>query len=216
MPVLGQTQTPQRYTPTIPEENEVEDLGLGNTKADSKKDDEYQEKKKEAEKKVEQTKANSGWFSWLRKSEDSNKPKAIRAKLGEESSFYFDEDLKRWVNKKAPHESQKAAVPPPPPKAKAASKTMSVPSTIPSGGPPNAIPSPSPGLASTAPSGTSTPDVPALPGIGASAKLPAKPPVATTGGLDDLLAAAPSGKKAARRNARSRYVDIVSQQQQQQ
>lgn len=46
--------------------------------------------------------AKSGWFSgWLRKPKDpnaENKPKAIRAKLGEEIKFVYDEKQKRWVN----------------------------------------------------------------------------------------------------------------------
>ncbi|KAI7506243.1 hypothetical protein KC367_g6 [Hortaea werneckii] len=44
----------------------------------------------------------TGWFSGSGKKDqpqDLNKP--IRAKLGEENSFYYDENLKKWVNKKA-------------------------------------------------------------------------------------------------------------------
>lgn len=42
--------------------------------------------------------------------------KVIRAKLGEESSFYYDKELKKWVNKKDPASMQKSvrATPPPP------------------------------------------------------------------------------------------------------
>lgn len=69
-----------------------------------------------------------GWFSgWLPgKKADSldagsdgakeGEKKAIKAKLGEESSFYYDKELKRWVNKKDPNSMQagaKAAPPPP-------------------------------------------------------------------------------------------------------
>ncbi|OMP86705.1 COPII coat assembly protein SEC16 [Diplodia seriata] len=44
-----------------------------------------------------------------------NKP--IRAKLGEENSFYYDPDLKKWVNKKAgPADHSRPAATPPPPK----------------------------------------------------------------------------------------------------
>ncbi|KAK4044813.1 Sec23-binding domain of Sec16-domain-containing protein [Parachaetomium inaequale] len=45
----------------------------------------------------------------------SNPNKPIRAKLGEANSFYYDPDLKRWVNKNAgPEDTAKKATPPPP------------------------------------------------------------------------------------------------------
>ena len=83
-------------------------------------------------------KAKSSWFGSLfsRKEADSldssssNKgsgsgggssegggQKVIRAKLGEESSFYYDKELKKWVNKKDPASMQQSAkATPPPPK----------------------------------------------------------------------------------------------------
>ncbi|KIM96000.1 hypothetical protein OIDMADRAFT_132996 [Oidiodendron maius Zn] len=62
----------------------------------------------------------SGWFGGGAKKDGAdvqlNKP--IRAKLGEASSFVYDPDLKRWVNKKAGAEETTApAATPPPPKA---------------------------------------------------------------------------------------------------
>ena len=63
----------------------------------------------------------TGWMSWLtggRKKDPTNAP--IRAKLGEENSFYYDENLKRWVNKKDPNSAKPAAqATPPPPKGSA-------------------------------------------------------------------------------------------------
>jgi hypothetical protein len=62
-----------------------------------------------------------GWFGGAKKestdmSAQPNKP--IRAKLGEASSFVYDPDLKRWVNKKAGAEQTEAkSATPPPPKA---------------------------------------------------------------------------------------------------
>ncbi|KAL8661906.1 MAG: hypothetical protein Q9202_005188 [Teloschistes flavicans] len=67
----------------------------------------------------------SGWFGgvggWLGggKKDDANlnqdQPKAIKAKLGEESSFYYDKELKKWVNKKGlPPAAAEAPKPPPP------------------------------------------------------------------------------------------------------
>lgn len=41
-----------------------------------------------------------GWFSWWGGTK-SDKPKPVRANLGEaKSSFYYDKELKRWVNGK--------------------------------------------------------------------------------------------------------------------
>lgn len=72
-------------------------------------------------------KPKSSWFgSWfkgnnddLNKASDSNPGRTvIRAKLGEESSFYYDPDLKKWVNRKDPNSvTASARATPPPPKA---------------------------------------------------------------------------------------------------
>jgi len=65
----------------------------------------------------------SGWFGgWLGgkmpEGEDAHgTPNApIKAKLGEQSSFYYDPEQKRWVNKKDPDLTPAAKAPPPPPK----------------------------------------------------------------------------------------------------
>ncbi|KAM0179102.1 hypothetical protein ACHAPC_008162 [Botrytis cinerea] len=61
-----------------------------------------------------------GWFGGGKKeaapSDAAPDKKAIRAKLGEESSFVYDPDLKRWINKKAGAENTPtpSATPPPP------------------------------------------------------------------------------------------------------
>lgn len=206
-------QTPSsnyHYTPpteTIPEEEETEDLGISNSKsateqafeeAKRKQDEEDERKRQEQEAK----KSGGGWFSWLRKNDDGQ-PKAIKAKLGEQSSFYYDENLKRWVNKKAPMEEQKSAAPPPPPKAnRGPSSTASTP---PVG---NGFNNDSP------PSGTGTPP-PSQTGSGPPppTSRPSTGPPKTGGGLDDLLSSTPptggGGKKGGRRSARNRYVDIM-------
>ncbi|KAL9625331.1 MAG: hypothetical protein Q9160_000394 [Pyrenula sp. 1 TL-2023] len=72
-------------------------------------------------------KPKSSWFgSWFKGNDDdlnkSSDPapggKVIRAKLGEESSFYYDPDLKKWVNRKDPNSATTSArATPPPPKA---------------------------------------------------------------------------------------------------
>ncbi|TGO90233.1 hypothetical protein BPOR_0073g00080 [Botrytis porri] len=61
-----------------------------------------------------------GWFGGGKKdaasSDATPEKKAVRAKLGEESSFVYDPDLKRWINKKAGAENTPtpSATPPPP------------------------------------------------------------------------------------------------------
>ncbi len=74
-----------------------------------------------AAKKGSSTSEKKGWFGgWFSSKKDPNlNPGSgpIRAKLGEESSFYYDAELKKWVNKKASTEATATpAAPPPPPK----------------------------------------------------------------------------------------------------
>lgn len=89
-----------------------DDLGFGNSK---KKPAKLESETKEAEKpteqkpneitsedKKEQEKGGWGIFSLFgRKEKDTNldEKKAVKANLGEQSSFYYDEKEKRWVNK---------------------------------------------------------------------------------------------------------------------
>ncbi|KAF2016741.1 hypothetical protein BU24DRAFT_209313 [Aaosphaeria arxii CBS 175.79] len=61
-------------------------------------------------------KAGGGWFGgWFKKDPNAG-PGPIKAKLGEENSFYYDPELKKWVNKKggAAEASKPMATPPPP------------------------------------------------------------------------------------------------------
>ncbi|KAN0077463.1 Sec23-binding domain of Sec16 domain containing protein [Elaphomyces granulatus] len=59
-----------------------------------------------------------GWFGGKKDSSSSAGP--VRAKLGEENSFYYDADLKKWINKKDPNGSNASArATPPPPKGSA-------------------------------------------------------------------------------------------------
>ncbi|KAH8695118.1 putative COPII vesicle coat protein Sec16 [Talaromyces proteolyticus] len=63
--------------------------------------------------------AKKGWFGgwWGGKKDGDASGGPIRAKLGEENSFYYDPDLKKWVNKKDPNSANAAArATPPPPK----------------------------------------------------------------------------------------------------
>ncbi|ODQ68172.1 hypothetical protein NADFUDRAFT_81212 [Nadsonia fulvescens var. elongata DSM 6958] len=164
------------------EDEEVEDLGFSNKpkklESEKKKENEAEKKKADEEKK--------GWFGgWFHKKGDQQN--VVKAKLGEESSFYYDEKLKRWVNKNASAEEETVNVGPPPPPMKVSSANSGV--TSPS--------------ASSLPPASLAPLPPAIP----------KPKISTTGGLDDLLSVAPplgGARKPVKKNARSRYVDVLN------
>ena len=115
------------------EPDEDDDLGFGNTShkkttASDKNHAESQAKEppKEPEPKAKPAEKSSGnsWLGRLLGSRSSSaqqnekEGKAVRAHLGEETSFYYDKELKRWVNKKAGADSAAApaALPPPPKK----------------------------------------------------------------------------------------------------
>ena len=72
--------------------------------------------------------ASSGWLGrlWGSKKE-ADGPKAVRAQLGEQSSFYYDKEQKRWVNKKAGDTGPKASTPPPPPRSKPSTPSNATP-----------------------------------------------------------------------------------------
>lgn len=118
-----QTQTRSTYEPPVGEEDEEEDdLGFGNKSSKSKQvnaDDNNEEKPKEMgsaadkaknEAKAGELKPATSWFGigrfWGRGGSDSaSQPKAKKAHLGEETSFYYDSNLKKWVNKKVSKKS---------------------------------------------------------------------------------------------------------------
>ncbi|PWN31455.1 uncharacterized protein FA14DRAFT_94198 [Meira miltonrushii] len=58
---------------------------------------------------------------------DPTEAKATKAHMGNESSFYYDKELKRWVNKAAGDTPQAATPPPPPPRAATASPSVGRP-----------------------------------------------------------------------------------------
>lgn len=216
---------PDAYTPaaatttttnTATYDDDDDDLGFGNPK---KKPAKVEAETKEAEKPTEQkpneiTKEDKkeaekgGWgifslFGRKEKDPNSDEKKAVKANLGEQSSFYYDEKEKRWVNK-LNDTKPAAATPPPPPKAatpnpssgSAAAPPMS--NTPPMmGGPPMGGLKP----ASTPPMRTSsTPNV-----LGSSSGGPpsAAPPTFNT---------PPTSRRAggARKPMRSRYVDVLN------
>ena len=89
--------------------------------ADSKKDDAASNASGSDDKRQE-LKPSASWFGrlWGRSSSTDSATQAAQAKakkahLGEETSFVYDKELKRWVNKKAGDSGSAASTPPPPP-----------------------------------------------------------------------------------------------------
>ncbi|KAG7752867.1 hypothetical protein KL911_003598 [Ogataea haglerorum] len=165
------------------------------TKEQKKKQDEEEKKKKkeqEAKQKEEEQKhadkGGSSWFSWLGKKKN-DQPKPIRAKLGEESSFYYDEKLKRWVNKNASPEEQAASTPPPPPPVKRAVSDSA--SGQPLSDKPNAMGAPPRGP----PAGPPTPAT-----LNGTKK---------TDNIEDLLSMSVSTTRKSKRGPRRGYVDVM-------
>ncbi|EMC96793.1 hypothetical protein BAUCODRAFT_490045 [Baudoinia panamericana UAMH 10762] len=173
-----------------------------------------------------QDKAGGTWFGgWFKKDPSAELNKPIKAKLGEESSFHYDEKLKKWVNKKGGmEEATPAAATPPPPRAPG-SRAGSVAAGPPPSGPPSRVGSgvgSLPPSASFGPPGSGPPSragtpasfrsagpdsashpPPTMAGInadaaGSSSAPPSRPPtsMSNASSLDDLLAAG-SGRRGA-------------------
>ncbi|KAI9813838.1 MAG: vesicle coat component [Pycnora praestabilis] len=71
-----------------------------------------------------------GWFGWFGGKKDPHSLNSqahgpIRAKLGEENSFYYDPDLKKWINKKTTGLSAPTTTATPPPPKGPPSRTVS-------------------------------------------------------------------------------------------
>ncbi|EJD06041.1 uncharacterized protein FOMMEDRAFT_139329 [Fomitiporia mediterranea MF3/22] len=226
--------TPSPSTSKKGDENddfdEEDALGLGNSTARKKKETpqededgstEVKEEVKKEEPKKPDPKPNaassSSWFGRLFSRPSSTNPGPVKAKLGEESSFYYDKDLKRWVNKNAGAEAAKPAAPPPPPsRAQTASPSRSMQPS--SSGPPPASPMPPPGRPLSAiDKGSSAPPKRELqrarsnlvPVDGADSSAPPTPTV-----MSSFSAPPPTGnrpKSAAKKSVRSRYVDVFQQ-----
>ncbi|KAK9366589.1 Sec23-binding domain of Sec16-domain-containing protein [Lipomyces kononenkoae] len=167
--------------------DDEEDLGLGNSALSKHKkrlgdgqgehDDKAVDNKDEV-KMEEETEDKSaprgGWLSWLHRGgvSQENKPKAVRAKLGEGMQFVYDKELKKWVN---PNETDAGNAPrplPPPPRSKAPTPASSASNTAAS----TPTPVPPPASAAATPMKTSLPPTSALPPPGAPASLSSAPP----------------------------------------
>ncbi|KAM0503246.1 hypothetical protein ACHAP8_003289 [Fusarium lateritium] len=178
-----------------------------------------------------------GWFGGSKKatlepssSGESSPGKPIRAKLGEASSFIYDPDLKRWVNKKpgAENTPAKTATPPPP---KAGPRSVSGTPPPPAGTPPpplissNSAPPPlmppklragTPELmkqASTESLGLAPPVMTRSVSNTSNASAPPSRPttsMSNASSIDDLLSVAPRKAGDKKKPRKGRYVDVMA------
>ncbi|GKT40740.1 COPII coat assembly protein sec16 [Colletotrichum spaethianum] len=210
------------------------------SKSDKDKENEEMFKKaaeEDAKRAAAQQQQKKGWgfTSWFGgKKEASPEPqqgnKPVKANLGESSSFVYDPDLKRWVNKKAGAETTPAkTATPPPPKAGPRSNTGTPPpprtmtppmgrSSAPPGGPPG------PALAkASSQESLGVPPGPRPPGLmrsvsststgGPLAGPPSRPAtsMSNASSIDDLISAAGPRKPGAKKAKKGgRYVDVMA------
>jgi hypothetical protein len=211
--------------------------------ADRKADDAFR-KAAEADAKRDKDSAAAkkpGWLTGWFKKDPNAAPGPIKAKLGEESSFYYDPDLGKWVNKKAGAgaEPERATATPPPPKGppmgiRSASGgsgmgppsagLMMPPTSAPSQQRSTSMPPPmgAPGSRASTPGlpsdneGGPGPKPPTLgrPSFGAASGPPSRPGtgMSNASSIDDLLGA-PQARKAggAKKKKGGRYVDVFPQ-----
>lgn len=99
---------------------------------DDDDDDDDVKRKKQLEEESDNRKkpqGSGGWLGWFKK--DPNEKKPIKAKLGNKNNFYYDENLKRWVNKDATAEELEVVKTPPPPPPIVKRKISSTPEVKP-------------------------------------------------------------------------------------
>ncbi|EPT06159.1 hypothetical protein FOMPIDRAFT_1110601 [Fomitopsis schrenkii] len=221
-PTAYQAQRSFSSNPTIDEEDD--DLGLGNNSSrsnrqgmgDGQKDESTPEPAKEAPKEEAKPKAeekhasSSGWLSRLWKRESST-PAPIKANLGDSTSFYYDKELKRWVNKNSAAEATNSTPTAPPPRAQTASPGASM-RALPLGATP---PPPPPARPATTDPGDGMPKPPMR--IRSNLVPPesdrSAPPTPMSATLPGQGPPQSRSRPAAKKPARSRYVDVFAQQQ---
>ncbi|KAI0157578.1 Sec23-binding domain of Sec16-domain-containing protein [Xylariaceae sp. FL1272] len=168
----------------------------------------------------------SGWFGAKKETNDIA-PKAIKAKLGEASSFVYDPDLKRWVNKKAGAENTPAKTATPPPPRAMSTPPPSAPTSMPppiniAGAPPSGPPM---GLSKTVshenlgmPNFAAPPMARSVSGqsntsIGGAPSAPPSRPatsLSNASSIDDLIGAAGPRKGGKKPRKTGRYVDVMA------
>ncbi|KAK1760957.1 putative COPII coat assembly protein sec-16 [Echria macrotheca] len=225
------------------------------TKAEKDRENEEMFRKaaeEDAKRAAEAKQAKKGWgfTSWFggggaagakkETQEASNPNKPIRAKLGEANSFYYDPELKRWVNKNAdPKDNEAKKATPPPPKAAPRSVSsspappMGMPgptshpesgrASAPPTGPPRSTMAPPPSLLTPSASDVNLAGPPTLgpPAMMRSASntstasAPSRPTtsLSNSSSIDDLLSAAGPRKGGAKKPRKSaRYVDVMTKE----
>nr|GAT53207.1 copII vesicle coat protein [Mycena chlorophos] len=212
----------QQASSTV-EEEEEDDLGFGNSKSKPKKEtgdangdaapaESAQPQRPDANPVQGQQSAaaaasGGSWFGrWWKRSDAA--PGPVKANLGEETSFYYDKELKRWVNKSGGAEAAKPAAPPPPPP----SRPQTASPGLMSGPRRDGMTPPPPRAASVAPAD--------LNGNGGP---PSRPPtrseIRSSSPLSGPPLSAPSpppsrpkSQASSKRAIRSRYVDVFQQE----
>ncbi|KAK7020573.1 protein transport protein sec16 [Favolaschia claudopus] len=125
---------------SVEDADEEDDLGFGNSKPKSQTEKEGTvssaapaatappPERPDAKPALAASSSGSWLGRWWKRSEATT-PGPVKANLGEETSFYYDKDLKRWVNKRGgAEEPTPVATPPPPPsRSQTASPGMSGP-----------------------------------------------------------------------------------------
>ncbi|CAH0017282.1 unnamed protein product [Clonostachys rhizophaga] len=239
---------PKRRNFMDDDDDDIPALKADKSKADKDRENEEMFRKaaeEDAKREAEQKAAKKGWglTSWFGagKRAESPKPgdlnsketKYVRAKLGEQSTFVYDTELKRWVNKKpgAENVEAKKATPPPPRGAPRSATSTPPPGTPPppmgsphSGPPPRSVSTPGPTPDFRTESGDSlapalkSPPRPssAAPPSGLSAStLPARPAtsMSNASSIDDLIGAAAPRKPGQKKTRKSgRYVDVMAKE----
>ncbi|KAI1422209.1 Sec23-binding domain of Sec16-domain-containing protein [Xylaria sp. FL1777] len=162
-----------------------------------------------------------GWFGGGKKEPAELPNKPIKAKLGEASSFVYDPDLKRWVNKKPGAENTPAKTATPPPPRAASTPPSSTASAPPIGimAPPPSRPTPPPMTLSKAISQESLNAPGGAPLMARSvsnqsnASAPPSRPttsLSNASSIEDLLGAAGPRKGAKKPRKSGRYVDVMA------
>lgn len=216
-----------RREPSTPyEDDDEEDLGFGNSKKHEKEQEDDDSKKKPSDpakvsaserpdiKPAQAGAASTSSGSWLgrfwRRADST--PGPVKASLGEETSFYYDKEQKRWVNKKAGADdpAKPGAPPPPPSRSQTASPGRSNPmsSSSSSQAPPTARSASAIDLSSSPPSSKSALRARSNLVPPESKSSPTTPPL-PSGSLAPPTAPGRPRSSASKRNIRSRYVDIL-------
>ncbi|KAF2858628.1 hypothetical protein K470DRAFT_259624 [Piedraia hortae CBS 480.64] len=198
---------PKPEAPPKPKERKHDDAFLAAVAADNARSASPSKDTKSAA-----TKSGGGWLKWFKSDPSAPEPnKPIKAKLGEESSFYFDKELNKWVNKKGPTETEeKTTKLAPPPMARSASNNPAVAAR-------GAVPPVRAGSVPprTMPPASGVPPVPALPGMampppsGIPSGIPSGPPSGPPSRADTpaSVASAPPGRAAAAAAAKGEDLD---------